>query len=135
MADNYSDKLRQEVIKCPKCSADIEVTEGYIQWCEHCLWNLKPYEEQTEKDNIINRIYKSIGRRFSKDLYHSMLKKNSVKPTITIAKVLAITLSCIVLTVPIICIAIAAYLIASAGLTVVSVLLSLFLVGMSIASS
>jgi Zn-dependent protease with chaperone function len=134
MADNYLDKLRQEIIKCPKCSADIEVTEGYIQWCEHCLWNLKPYEEQTEKDNIINRIYKSMGRRFSKQLYHSMLKRNSVKPTITIAKILAITLSCIVLIVPIICIAIAAYLIASAGLTVVSVLLSLFLIGMAIAA-
>jgi hypothetical protein len=29
---------------CPECSADIEVVEGFPDWCERCEWNVLPPE-------------------------------------------------------------------------------------------
>lgn len=125
-------KSSQKLIKCPKCSSNIEITEGYIQWCEHCLWNLKPYEEETDKENIVDRIYKRIGKRLGKKLFQSMAKSSSMKPTITVAKLLAFILSIIIFSISIISIMLMIYLLINFGANIVLIALSLFLLGIAI---
>jgi Zn-dependent protease with chaperone function len=131
--ESLENKPSHKLIKCPNCSSSIEVTEGYVKWCEHCLWNLKPYEE-TNKGNIVDRIYKNIGRRVGKELFQTMLKSSSMKPRITVAKLLALIISYAVYSISIISIVLMAYLIINFGINVVSGLLSLFLMGITIVS-
>lgn len=130
--ENIKNKPSHELINCPKCNSNIEITEGYVQWCEHCLWNLKPYEEETDKDNIIDRTYKRVGSELGKKLFQSMVTSGSMKPTMTVAKLLALILSCIVCSISIISIMLMVYLLINFGTNIVLILLSLFLLGIAV---
>lgn len=132
--ESLENNLNQKIIKCPKCGSEIEITEGYVQWCEHCLWNLKPDANKISKDNVVNSIYKKLGKRLGKELFQSMVKSNSLKPGMTLSKLFAYLISCAVFSISIINIVLIIYLLTNFSINVIIVVLCLFLSGMAIAA-
>jgi predicted amidophosphoribosyltransferase len=56
--------LQNNTMTCPNCNSAIETNPGYVDWCETCSWNLKYYEPEEKKENIIDTLYKKTGKRF-----------------------------------------------------------------------
>lgn len=120
-------KFGRKSIKCPKCGSNIEVTEGYVEWCEHCLWNLNSRQEESYKTNIFERMYSNMGRKLGKEIFQSLVKSGSIKPTMNVSKVLALIISCSVYCVSIISIVLMVFMIRNFGISIGSISLSLVL--------
>ncbi len=76
---------------CCECGASIPVNPGYTTWCDKCGWNLNPYGEESNKD-LSFRIYRYLGKKFSKKLLDSLLKKDLKEKYSTPARPLAYAL-------------------------------------------
>jgi Zn-dependent protease with chaperone function len=81
--------------QCPQCHAPIPVHFGYVSWCDQCGWNLQPLETN-RPTNVFESAYASIGKRFSQQLFDEVLKAESLRPTLTLSKVLAYSLAALV---------------------------------------
>ncbi len=81
--------------QCPQCHALIPVHFGYVSWCDQCGWNLQP-QESNRPTNVFESAYASIGKRFSQQLFDEMSKAESLRPTLTLSKVLAFSLAAVV---------------------------------------
>jgi Zn-dependent protease with chaperone function len=80
---------------CPECHSSIPVHPYYVAWCDQCEWNL--YRPQADTPNTtFDRLYAAMGKRTSQSLFDAMIQTTSFKPRLTLAKMLASGLACIV---------------------------------------
>lgn len=67
--------------KCPNCGTLIPVDLGYVPWCDHCGWNVKPQEPEKPK-NIWEKMYARLGQTASQSLFEK-LNRHALMPTTT----------------------------------------------------
>src|SRR3989338_1210678 len=73
---------------CPKCCTPIPHEPLYGPWCEHCNWNLLP-EDNKKKRNILEKIYDSLGKRWTKDHLKRMCQNKPTPPKISLLRLVA----------------------------------------------
>jgi Zn-dependent protease with chaperone function len=81
--------------QCPKCQAVIPVVPMYTTWCDQCGWNLQPYAPEAPR-TVFESMYVSIGKKHGQTLFDKMVKAEALKPTLTLSKVLAVSLAIVV---------------------------------------
>jgi Zn-dependent protease with chaperone function len=117
---------KEKTIKCPSCSSEIIVNEGYVSWCEHCSWNLRPHEADAGEKTIVDSLYLKLGNKLGKDLYDNIAKKKNLSPKLTIVKVLAFLVSLLIHLISVANIFIVFYLLTQYGINIITIILSLF---------
>src|SRR4051794_32042171 len=80
---------------CPQCQAPLPVSSDYVTWCDRCGWNLQP-DSVVRPRTIIETFYLAIGQKLSKGLFDSFASRASVKPGLTLSKILAIGVAALV---------------------------------------
>ena len=73
---------------CPQCGTTLPVNPGFVTWCDHCGWNLKPHQTGQPR-TIFDSIYLSLNKRFSARLRNQVLHAASLQPKFTPAQGLA----------------------------------------------
>jgi len=81
--------------ECPDCQATIPVHSGYVTWCDQCDWNLQPHQPDRPK-NVFGSIYDSLGKRQGQALFDRLVERDSLKPSLTVTKILAFALAALV---------------------------------------
>jgi Zn-dependent protease with chaperone function len=117
---------KKKIIKCPSCDSEIAVDEGYVSWCEHCSWNLKPYELDNNEKTLISSLFLRIGNKLGEGLYNNIAKKKNLNPKLTVAKILAFLVSLLIHLISIINIFMVFYLLIQFGINITTIILSLF---------
>lgn len=74
--------------QCPSCHAAIPVDHHYVTWCEHCGWNLQP-QQPARPRNVFEVLYASLGQRRGRNLYRDMAHASTLKPALSLARLLA----------------------------------------------
>ncbi|MEP7217302.1 MAG: M48 family metallopeptidase [Bacteroidota bacterium] len=77
---------------CPSCGGTFPSNFGYTDWCDQCEWNLEP-RDAPEPGTIIESIYARLGDRMSRGLIAEMLGAESIRPRLTISKIIAYALA------------------------------------------
>lgn len=84
--------------KCPNCGTLVPVDFGYVPWCDHCGWNVKPHESEEPQD-IWEMMYSKLGQTRSQALFEKLQDRQSLMPTATWSQVagnaLAILVHCL----------------------------------------
>jgi heat shock protein HtpX len=76
---------------CPSCAASIPVHHGYVTWCE-CGWNLKPYESEPPT-TAFERLQMRFGEAMGDNLFESLMRTESLAPSLTISRIAAYALA------------------------------------------
>lgn len=64
----------------------------YTVWCDQCGWNLQPYAPEPPR-TIFESLYVAIGKRHGQALFEKMTKAEVLKPTVTLSKLLAVSIA------------------------------------------
>ena len=67
---------------CPRCGATIEVTPGFVAWCEACDWNLRP-SVAAAPTSFTAKFYAAFGQRAGQLVFTQLRGASSLKPGIT----------------------------------------------------
>jgi Zn-dependent protease with chaperone function len=73
---------------CPTCQASIPVYLEYVTWCDQCGWNLQP-QKPSQSLSLFDRLYGAAGKHSSQTLLSAVLRAGSLKPGLTLSRVLA----------------------------------------------
>jgi Zn-dependent protease with chaperone function len=117
---------------CPECSAEIEVSEGYPDWCERCEWNVLPPElPQWGYGDRFDQLLAAWGRRSGDRLSARLLASRDLRPHWTPGRVAAyaIALAVIVTSLVLMGAAVAAVAVARFNLLVLLLAALLFGIG------
>ena len=71
-----------ETQQCPVCNATVPVMRGYTTWCEHCGWNVKPYDPKPPR-NVLEAKYAELGKKLSRQLMERMRDEKNLRPALT----------------------------------------------------
>lgn len=82
--------------KCPNCNHTIPVNEGFITWCDKCLWNINPDVYSLRKKNIFDSVYEKAGKVSKDKLFNEVIKMDEMKHRVTVYTVLAYIVSAFV---------------------------------------
>jgi heat shock protein HtpX len=83
---------RSKEKECPNCQAILPVHAEYITWCDECGWNLNP-QIPDEPSNIFEKAYATLGQRQSQAILDRLVRSETLKPKLSVSKVLAIALA------------------------------------------
>jgi heat shock protein HtpX len=78
------------------------VYNSYVMWCDQCGWNLQPHQPDGPR-NIFESLYASLGQKQSQALFDQLAEADTLKPSLTVSKLLAFVLATIVHGVTIAC--------------------------------
>jgi Zn-dependent protease with chaperone function len=81
--------------QCPKCNASVPVSRGYVAWCEHCGWNVQPYDPNPPR-NIFEAKYAQLGKKFSRQLLDRMRDEKNLRSVLTPSLVAAFGIAALV---------------------------------------
>lgn len=85
----YAEEVERE---CPQCHAVIPVHRGYVTWCEHCNWNVQPFQKEGPH-NLFEALYQRVGRKAGQAMFNKMTRAKSLQPSLTVPKLLAFTIA------------------------------------------
>jgi Zn-dependent protease with chaperone function len=77
---------------CPVCQATIPVHPYYVSWCDKCGWNLQP-EARNPPHSAFETIQASIGKKYSEQLFKSLLQAEVPRSRWTMLRILAYSLA------------------------------------------
>jgi Zn-dependent protease with chaperone function len=71
------------------------VDPRYIAWCEHCGWNLKPYQPAQPRA-MLSTLYANLGDRLGRSMFEQLVGAPSLAPALTLPIVLAVVLAAMI---------------------------------------
>jgi Zn-dependent protease with chaperone function len=74
--------------ECPNCQAIVPVHEGFVTWCDRCGWNINPGQLE-QSQNPFRIAYRRLGQTQSQALLEYYTEVKSLRPSLTISKILA----------------------------------------------
>lgn len=95
---------------CSSCKAVLQSIDGNLFWCDKCEWNLNPYKEKID-NSFLSKKYRYFGRKWSWELYNSLITHKTNRPRFTNLKVIAFSLAFLVYSSLVISVLIGVYLI------------------------
>jgi heat shock protein HtpX len=84
-----------ETQQCPVCDATVPVLRGYTTWCEHCGWNVKPYDPRPPH-NVFEAKYAELGKKYSLQLMERMRDEKNLRPALTPGLIVAFAVASLV---------------------------------------
>lgn len=73
----HEDKERWQ--ECLECHSMMPVSKGYITWCEHCGWNVQPYDPNPPR-NLYETMYSALGKKSGMALFNQVINAKSLSP-------------------------------------------------------
>jgi Zn-dependent protease with chaperone function len=86
---------------CPECGHAIPVEKKFVAWCDQCEWNVDPLGEPYPPPAWRTRLEHRVADALYRELEHGRIQR----PGWDVARVLAAVMSAVVLTLPIVCLA------------------------------
>lgn len=83
---------RETQQRCPRCGASVPVDDRYPIWCDSCNWNVQPRQPAPPR-TVLESLYTKLNARVGRNLHEQLLHATSLRPTMTVSRLLGFTLA------------------------------------------